>query len=311
MRCRLLLVASLAFTVATGCMGRVAPLSAQKGSTVLIPLGAHEVLAGQVGYGGSDVADPQRGELVWSLETSTGPVELTTRASGVAAMHTTAPWADGGSALTAQVVSLVDLENQVDDIPVGTYDLSVVHRYQDPVTSQMVEDPLNYFGELSVLPEQIEVIRDDATMETITGAPTTFEWLVDAMGSSVPLTQQQLDGATPAPVVVVSLGQDVWAAEVDVSYPGGVIEIESAVHAMNPVANHGALVHVSDDPGAQQTRVSAVASSGALGRLWIRFSLDDPQAAILDPADITVQVVDAWDENGAPMSASASVEGIY
>lgn len=298
---------TLAALVSLGCMGRVLPQSAQAGATVAIPLGAPNAIS-PVGFGGTDLADPQRGELVYSLDTPSGSVELTTRASAAIGTHAGSAVARGNF-LLYQVISLVDVPS---DAPLGTFPVDVVWRHPDPGTGETLETPLDYEGELSVLPPSIEVTGPSGT-ETIAGAPTPFEAWTCPLGGDCSWTEidpSTLRSVVPDPAVRLNLDTAVWAVQLDVSYPPGVVDVLDVYETPLQRVNRRATTWFEDD-GSGAVALSAAATGGSFETLSVAFALDDPDAAILDPAEVSVSVVRAWDEDGNEVPASASVGEIF
>jgi hypothetical protein len=150
------------------CMGQPVGLSAQRGSTIAIPLQGDGtfVATAPLGYGGSEYADVQRGELVFQLD-GPGGFELTTRLAmetdisrRLFTIH----------ALTArQIFVMVDIPT---DAPLGTHSLYLVNRL-DGVDTPVVP---SYEGQIKILPESIEVALAGGGTETITGAPTPLQF---------------------------------------------------------------------------------------------------------------------------------------
>src|SRR5262245_59843903 len=104
-----------------GCQTRPIPLSAQRGSTVVIPLSWG---TGLFGYGGTEYTDYQRGQMVFRLDSLTG-FELTTRFSTIAVASPRASFGATATSAGGQVVSLVDIPVGA---PLGTHALYVVRK---------------------------------------------------------------------------------------------------------------------------------------------------------------------------------------
>lgn len=299
---------ALVALAALGCTGKVLPLSAQAGSTVAIPLGGARDL-GPVGFGGADVSDPQRGEIVYRLDAPAGPVELVTRASTALGGHAGAGVARSGG-LLYQVVSLVDVPS---DAPLGTHPVDVLHRRRDPATGARLETPIPYEGELSVLPAAIEVAGPAGT-ETIAGAPTPFEaWICNAATGTCDwqrLFAALVSSAVPDPALRLALDAAVWAVELEVTYPQDVIDVVDVYETPLARVNRRATVWHADD-GAGRVVLSAAASVAAFRSLSVAFALDDPAAALLDPAEVSVRVLRAWDRDGREVAVGASVGRVF
>lgn len=311
---RLLLLVALASPL--GCMGKVLSQSVQAGSTVAIPLAGQgpDLFAGStaqlgpVGFGGSAVDDPQRGQLVYQLETGSGLVNLTTRGTTVVTGHAGSGVGRGEAFFVNQIVSIVDIP---DDAPHGTHPIRVLHEYTDPATGNVVTSELDYEGELSVLPHEVSVSTSTGP-ELVTGGPTPLEnWLCGSGGCSFQ-SVPQVQAAVPDPAVRLTLDTAVWGVELEVTYPSGVIDVLDAYETPLGKVNDRATTWVTDD-GSGTLTLSAAATQSSFDNLSVAFGLDDPQNAILDPANVSVSVVRAWDQDGNEITSSvnASVGQIF
>lgn len=323
MRVLVSLTLLVALAGALGCMGKVLPQSAQAGSTVVIPLGGQAtaglpgVVLDPVGFGGTDVDDPQRGELVYTLQTGSGPVELETRASTLIIGHPGSGVSRGATLVSKQIVSIVDVPTALPDgtpMPLGTHEIDVVRRYTDPATGNLVESSVPYEGELSVLPESIDVSTPNG-METITASSTPFEsWQCNLNGncSFDSVTDQNLQSGIPDPAIRVKLDSAVWAAKLEVTYPSGVIDVEDVYETVLDQINRRATTWFQDDEAGTLV-LNAAATDHAFDNVSVVFKLDDPNNAILDPANVSVSVVRAWDQDGNEITSSvgASVGQIF
>jgi len=304
----LFLVAALAGPF--GCMGAPVPLSAQAGSTITIPLGSPNVLPG-VGYGGTEAPDPQRGSFVYRLETPSGPFALVTRASGLATPHSQAPLARGRPLFLqvdpSQVVSIVDIPA---DAPLGTYDVSVTREFVDPVTFETQSEAIDYPFQLSILPNTVEVLRDDGSTEVLAAEFNEFESF-NGSGFNNLSDLGFVPFAIPDPAFRVSFDRtDIWAAELHVSYPANVINVTDVFETTTERVEGRAIAWRQDD-GTGTLILSATSVSTALTGLSVVFVLDDPSSAILNPADLTVTVMKAWNKDGSQIGATASMVGIF
>src|SRR5262245_27152442 len=148
-----------------GCQTRPIPLSAQRGSTVVLPLSWG---TGLFGYGGTEYTDYQRGKMVFRLDGAAG-FELTTRFSTIAAPSPRAILGTSGSA-GGQVISLVDIPLAA---PLGTHSVFVARNQGGS------DYPFTYGGQLKILPESVT-----AGSETITGQSTPREAFSFWLGNS-------------------------------------------------------------------------------------------------------------------------------
>lgn len=297
--------------ISAACQGKVLPLSAQAGSTVMIALqGPFDPDA--VGYGGTEVVDYQRGELVYQLD-GPGGFELVTRGTGssVAWPGTATARGSGVAFLTGpvEIVSLVDVPASA---PLGTHDLHVVRRRFESGGPVDYAGP-DYNGQISILPNQIEVPLAGGGSETVTGAPTPFEaWFCPPFGPD-PCDWQAVSAvpdATPDPELRITLSQDVWAVELEVTYPAGVIDVVDAFEAPRTKAVHLARVWMTT-VDADTVVVSAVAGAEKFRRVSIAFTLDDGAAEILDPNDVAVTVLEASNQNGQSLSPTVTSKLIF
>src|SRR5262245_1645204 len=92
----------------TGCAGYPVPLSAQAGSSIVVPLAAGE--SDVIGFGGASHTDYQRGAMIYRLDGPTG-MELTTRFSIAAEAHASSLMAGSWFAFAnpPSIISLVDI----------------------------------------------------------------------------------------------------------------------------------------------------------------------------------------------------------
>jgi|GEM_PF-6520770 len=291
-------VGALAAAAALGCQGEVLPLSAQAGSTVLIPLSG-DPAAGMVGYGGTAHEDYQRGRLVYQLG-GPGGFELVTRATA-AALPVPNAQLSKTVAPQRQIVSLVDIPA---DAPVGTHTLHVVRRRSEGGVSVDYAGP-PYFGELTILPHELEV---DGFASSFLGAPTPFSrWLFGAFRDA----SDQAYVAIPLPELRIRLSADVAAAELRIEYPADVIDVFDVFEPPVFVSSDLATVWYEDDSANGVVDVGAVASTAPFRVLSLAFSLDDGSAQILDPADVRVFVEGAWSAAGTPLAVSVTSQQVH
>ena len=309
----LLLVGALALLAIAGCMGNPIPLSAQAGSTIVVPYSSSDFdvfeFVDPVGFGGTEVEDPQRGTLVLQLD-SFGGFELTTRLGLNAAAPVEAPVGAGAAGWGSQLLLVVDIPT---DAPLGTHDLVLVNRRVEggvPVDTQITPSP----GAIRILPTVV-----DAGGELVTGAATPGQFFSPGAGF-LPLKDfVDLDGdgeldnffenAVPEPSFGVQVSTPtgqvppgsaprlIAYASVDVTYPAGVIDIERVV-ATYP--NDGLVWFEDDQLGNLTVYGLSLKKRGAtgLGPFRVVFSLDDPDAALLDLASVGATLDTARDQFG-------------
>ncbi len=298
--CLLLLTGGLA-----ACQGRIAPLSAQQGSTILIPLDGESGLTpaerGRVGYGGSKVSDPQRGELVYRLDGPSG-FELVTLGS-------TRVKAD---VVGVQLVSLVEIPI---DAPLGSHDLFVAHRRFDPATGSVVEQPgPDYHGQLSILPSAISVSLPGGGSELIEGRPTPLEAFADIANGWVTIAPTWLQPVVPKPELRIALSADtpIWAVEGTVVVRAAVAELVDIRDASS--SGSPAVVWLKDLGVSWSYHGyvgSAAGTSAAISSLAFPFTLVDANAALLDPASVITADFGAWDREGNPISVQVTSVTVF
>lgn len=300
-----IVASALACALALGCQGKVLPLSAQAGSTVLIPLSNP---AGNVGYGGTLQPDYQLGTLVYQLD-GPGGYELVTRASTRVMAPPSAPlMSDELFGLKEQVISLVDIP---EGAPPGTHALHVVRRrVQNGVP---VDEPgPAYEGEITILPHEI-TFDVGGSPYTSVGAPTPFErWACDGSGQNCDWSYaaEQVGWAVPRPVLWLDLGSAVSALELTIQYPAAVIDVADVFEPPQLFATHMASVWFHDSPAAGTLEIGATSATRPFYAIGVAFGLDDGAAAVLDPAAVTVTVEGAWDADGLPVALSTITKSI-
>ena len=290
-------------SIVLGCQGKVLPLSAQAGSTILIPLtGEGE----NVGYGGTAGEDYQRGTLVYQLD-GPGGFELATRASS-AVVPVASASAGLGFEPKRQVVSLVDIPTNA---PVGTHTLHVKRRRIESGTPVDYTGP-DYHGEITILPNEVE-FEVSGTPVTSVGAPTPFErWNCDT--PPCVWTNVDVESAIPMPelrLAYESLETPLAAVELEVAYPAEVINVFDVYALPNISINHSAVLWYDDDAENGVLRIGAsMVSPYPVVEIGISFHLDQGATAILDPDEVVVTVEGAWDSDGSPISATFA-KGIF
>jgi hypothetical protein len=273
------------------CTGHPVPLSAQAGSTILIPL--RGVTDGTIiGYGGSLVTDYQRGELVFRLDGPTGPELITRGTSVVAAAQTTRGARQGTIAGSLQVVAMVDIPA---DAPEGTHTLHVSRRRIEAGSPVEYSFPA-YPAEIQILPNEVT-----AGSETVIGMETPLEAYVFGWTDE----SHVLPEVTPDPQLRFAISPAVFALEMTVTYPASVANVIDVVEPALARANNLASVWFSE-PVPGTVHIKAVAQTLQFNRVALVFALDDGAAAILDPNAVTVTIDKAFNQSGAPVTATVT-----
>lgn len=277
------------------CTAQPVPLSAQAGSTVLIPFSIQELT--EVGFGGTDFSDPQRGSLVVQLD-GQGGFELTTRLALVAAPPVESPSAHDGAPQARNLVLVVDVPT---DAPPGTHSIVLVNRKTvggAPVDTLVSPSPQT----LRILPSSIL-----AGGEVVDGAPTQSRiWLggdYEALGQAsfaavVPepsfgLSVRTPDGTAPDD----GTNRFIAYAQVSVSYPAQVIDVKRVV-ALEPADT---LVWSQDDGAGNLTvygMVKRTAHPTGLSPLRVVFGLDDPSTPLALDGSVVASLDTARDQFG-------------
>jgi hypothetical protein len=288
---------ALVAVVAVACQAPMLPLSAQQGSSALIPIGTiNEVSTGKIGYGGSLKADLQRGSLVYRLDAAGGLV-LPTYTTTLIPATPGSSFGIGGNSNTASwmAVSLVDIPVNA---PLGSHSLYVTHEVAGLV------EVVPYLGTIKILPSSITVDLEGGGTETINGAPTRISGALVGGGpfggfgsysaAIVPNPQLLLGGSTVA-----------HAVELEVSYPTAIMDVSDVFERTGPSrgTGHPALVWFHDDAAAGRVSITAVsASDAALSPLAVAFKLTGTTR--LNPTAVTVTVGLATDVNGTAFAYS-------
>lgn len=313
-----------------GCTGQPLSLSAQAGSTILIPLSV-DALADltlsleHVGYGASPgvpggYKDPQRGYLEVRLE-QTGDVLVTRRA--FLTEHTLgSSLAELRTSVGRTLILVVDIPI---DAPHGRFDLELWHRRWNPEAgggagvweeNRALAGATPYFGTLAILPDVLTV-----NGETITGAPTPALY-ASGDGSEYSNAYLNLDSAVPRPSIEIWIQDSpgssppatpwVSSAKVSVSYPASEIKILDVV----PVEPERGRVFYWDNPARGKLHIEAMATSpivNATTNTWFNadelqmspirvvFEPKNPGVALLDLIDVDATLDVARDETGTDL----------
>lgn len=292
--------------VLTACSGPIAPLSAQKGATIVIPIAGSIIYElGQIGFGGSDVTDHQRGTLVYKVGGPSGP-ELETRGSTLLYPSFNSKMGQLGDPVAlAQVVSVVDIPD-TPSIPTGIQSLHVVRRHQGvdhPVTSVNA-------GEIAILPHEVDI----GGGVVVSGVPTPLAFAFGANFIDIPAGS--ISNVIPRPQIRVlllggSANAPVYAAEFEIAFPASVIDVTDVAESLatgNAINQRATTWWHESSPGVL---VVSMVSKHRIRGFSISFILDDGETAILDPAHVSVQASRGWDANGAPLTPALGALTVY
>jgi hypothetical protein len=305
------LVGYLALAFTAGCASYPVPLSAQAGSTMVVPLtatggGGNTV----IGFGGFSHTDYQRGTMVYQLD-GPGGFELRTRFTIAAEPHASTRMASIGTLWGdhPEILSVVDIPPEA---PEGTHSLHVIRRLPDGTE---FPGPA-YSPQIKILPNSIDV---NGGAETVVGAytPSAMANCTSSCGWA-----HLTSDAIPRPRIRITFGEytdNIGAFELDLSYPASIINVVDAFEVPSFLArsaNNVATVWFDDDgAGAAQVFGIAHPDFGGGWGIWtldVVFELDDGAAQILDLSQDPVVVdVDAYDLDGNPLpGVTATVVGI-
>lgn len=319
MRHYLVLLFVVLLPAALACHGQVIPRSAQAGSRIAIPIGGTyriDIPPETIGYGGDLYTDHQRGELVFRLGGPNG-FELDTQVTVSLMAHPNSVEAFAGIPVIGndppsgvQHFSVVDIP---ENAPTGNHELYVTREVVRNGQVEEVASP-DYGGTLTILPSTIsEGMPEPAEAKKTELAwwncsNSSCEWDTQMLGSGVPLSDN-VPLLVPRPEVRVRFNQPLWAAEVELSYPAAVIDVKGATEPISISGgrtNQRASVWMKDDDVAETVRIAAAAQGRAFRRLSLVFTLDDGTAEVLDPSQLEVVELRAYDETGTLTSASIS-----
>jgi hypothetical protein len=283
--------------IVVGCQGPTLPLSAQQGSSILIPIGnVDTVEVGLIGYGGTLQQDRQRGQLNFFLDGPNG-TPLVTRATSIVEAPRQSPlgratFTFSGEVAAFMVVSLVNIPATA---AVGDHDLYVARqRGSEP------PEEVPYAGRIKILPSPDAVTGIAGAVSSFIGSP------LENGGPFGDLTYFA-PNMLPDPMILIAFDQPLHAARLQVYVPPSMATI---VDAIDPIqrgrsAAHPALVWTeTSTPGT--LIVSAIASRDDLPihRLAIVFKLNSSSAP-LSPSDVVASIALATDELGAAISPVA------
>lgn len=325
----------MTFLLALACSGQPVSVTVQAGGTVMVPLTVESEMNGAVtvaSYGtahwwldGTRFEDPQRGELVLLLDDGDGDpsndVELVTRGVFVAEAPVESAERNLQTGFGRRLLLVADVPV---DAPLGTYPLRLLHRRvvdgqtveSQPLQDAVSGDPVDYFGELKILPPSIPIQLPDGTTETAVGAASpdllyfyngdTIFFGQAGLGPEMAMPAQAFSIAVTFDTAAAGSGQYPGYLKLAVDYPASVIDIQKVVLA------EGSQGHAwFEDDGEGQLTVHGVAfqkvnyATMGVGPIQVVFSLDDAETAVLDPADLSIEVVAAADSLGEPIDPVA------
>jgi hypothetical protein len=280
---------------ALGCQGAPIPLSAQKGSTLLIPLGGiDEADAGRIGFGSQAYQDRQRGALVFKLGGPDGP-ELVTRATTALSGPLASTHGIGApfGYRTDLVVSLVDIPD-TEVIPEGVHTLHVTRR----LGGVDLPGP-EYAGEIAILP---------ATVGAVTGVPTPFEALGGPAGDLTPMIRH----IVPDPQALFAFdGSPLRAFEGELTFPDALVAIRDVTEMVSTGAL-GSVAGVSESHRAHvwwrvlapgRVAVGMLSPDRALRGISVVFTHKAGATAPVAPTAFTLASTRAYDADGNASAA--------
>jgi hypothetical protein len=297
---KLFVLGSFVIAISFGCQGQIAPLSAQAGSTIVIPVSGDPNIV-PMGYGGTEGEDYQRGTLVYQLD-EPGGFELVTRASSAVAPVPNTTATVEFFAPKRQVVSVVDIPTNA---PLGSHTLHVKRRRIESGSPVDYTGP-EYNGEITILPNEVE-FDVGGTPETSVGAPTPSLVWECPLFNTCGWHPRPPSGAIPMPELRLTTEDEVnsiGAIELEVEYPASVIDIFDVYEVATFQTNHLAVVWYDNDETNGVLRIGASATSPIpVITIGIAFQLVDGETEILDLDDVAVSVEEAWDLEGAAISS--------
>ena len=258
------LVLGLAAAVSlVGCLGSPIGMTAQRGSTIMVPVHNENLgsnLGIPVGYGGTEVTDVQRGELQFYLDDPSNP--LVTRASTAVAA---APASEYGRMISGrhplQIVSIVDIPSTA---PLGSH--ALLGRIMPP---SGVPSGTIYVSSIEIIDSPV-TFDDGGTPVTVVGKPSPFSSLGVAIGAA------DLQKAVPDPMMIIDLTEPdagvvgVAAVEMQVTMGSPIPTILDVIQPAETAIENRALVWWTETvPGVIDIR--AVSQTGTFDSLAIVF----------------------------------------
>lgn len=328
-------LAFVGMLLAFGCSGQPVSVTVQAGGSIVVPLTIESIVDGAVvvtSWGtahartdGTRFEDPQRGELVLKLEDGDADpendVELVTRAVFVAEAPVESAARNLQTGLGRRLLLVADVPS---DAPLGTHALTLVHRRVVegvPVDSSPLEDgglgdPVEYFGEIKILPPSLQIPLPDGSQETAVGTPHPDRFFMpDGTGFAYGSGGLQPELAMPAAAIAITVTFDPVAAgsgqypgflKLALDYPAEVIDVHEVVLAESTQGRAW-----FEDDGAGGLTVYGLAFRKAnpeavgVGPIQVIFSLDDPEAQLLDAGDLSVELLAVADQLGEPVDPVA------
>lgn len=292
------------------CQGQPVPLSAQVGSTMVIPLVS--VGHNKIGYGGTEYTDAQRGGYVFALGdlAENGGTELTTR-------FTIPVTSEQRTELdTPQLIAVVDIVNPYSEtITPGTQTLHLSYREPDG-TLTTLNPPRTWT--VAILPALV-----DTGTEWVTGQSTpleTFDFLGDPPDweplALVSTSETDgLDDLIPRPAIAIGAQTDQWATSprnlssliAEVSFPDDLIQIVGTANSKGRATWYEDLG--VDGGGIRTIRVSGASVGLPLKFVDLVFELKG--STPLAPGDIVATVSKATDFDMTPVASPLAFVQIH
>lgn len=321
---------------ATACTGKPVSLSAQAGSTIVVPLGVGAKGQGtlslvHVGYAGTKFSDPQRGGLYLELE-QTGE-RLDTRMAFL-----TEPVSDSGLAGFKTTVgrTLMLVVDIPDTVSHGVFDLELWHERTDPETGQTHTNKalgIDYYGTLAILPPSIDVdVTGQGDIETIEGAQTPHLYATGRTGVPYDNYAFQPENAVPLPSFGIEVREagdparpptDPWVsyAKIEVTYPSDQIDVVDVLlseplrgqvwYRDEPVKNLLTIEAIAFSPVEPSDTVPQLGTAGLqMSPLRVVFDLDDATQWVLDLSEVDADLKEATDETGADLMVARPLSAI-
>jgi hypothetical protein len=299
-------------TVLLALSGQTGPVSltAEIGSTLVVPIGDEAFGHSGAGFAGSaTMADPQRGQIVYSLSGGrlTMPVDLVTQATFLVPVSPSSPLFDdpvNARLYRGKVVSLVRIPANRGLAPGEEYQLRARVVRGESVT------PLEYSASLMLnAPSPGRRPAPSAAWDFLSSwlpakaAPTSAAGFDLSLAVPRPALQLQWSWSggpeiRGTPPELDDGGNKILGVELVVHYPPRVIDV---VRVVAPAGRELAIW--SQDDGNGELAIQAVSRDGlSLDHLEVAFDLDG--ARPLDPADpidgVRVDFKQAIDEHGYP-----------
>jgi len=305
---RVLLVVSIALGIGA-CAGSPVSLTAQRGSSILIPIGPYhwptsDVIIGfgrpqQPGGGasGGAWADPQRGELEFYVDDGLGAGEIfLLRATSTSNPSLASPYAraPGIGNRNTEVVALLDIPV---DAPLGQQTLRYRNK-QDPSVSISV-------GSIWVLPREVLLCEAPSCgapsgTPVVTGQPSPFVVGGSDISGVVKRTK-------PDPQLIIPFPVTAHAVELNIVFPVNKGQIVDVYENRSDRSTDLALtsLHSCSGPGClgSYTVKAVAAHASGIDSLALVFQLSGSTPVNLGPpgGDVIVFTIVARDQFGNPI----------